>query len=258
MSRQRGEGEAACRCHGTFIEQGVIANPPEGVLRPGGLRLTRRLAGVCAFVRGAKIVDVGCGTGITVEYLRDNYGLCAAGVDIAEIRLQEGRVRTAGLPLMRADGAALPFADKSVDGVLAECSLSIMRDLGKVLAEMYRILAPGGKLAITDMYMRDDSAVRARCARNADCASGVKTYSEWTEILAEQGFCLKVWEDQSVYLKEFVARYIMEHGSTDALWQCLDQRLEDYALSRQVLKSKLGYFLLVAEKSPAKPVCTGN
>lgn len=229
-------------------EQGVIAKPPEGVLRPGGLRLTKRLVEACAFAQGAKVVDVGCGTGITVEYLHNEYGLCAAGIDISEERLQQGRERTAGLRLIRAAGEALPFSDSSVQGVLAECSLSVMQDAVRVLAEMNRILVPGGKLAITDLYARHQAST---VLHGGDCTSGIKTYGKLTKILEKTGFRIIVWEDQSTFLKEFVARFIMEHGSAEALWQCIAVRQKDEQLSPQVIKSGLGYFSLIAEKYPA-------
>jgi hypothetical protein len=69
-------------------------------------------------------------------------------------------------------------------------------------------------------------------------------------MLRERGFSVIFWEDQSAYLKEFVARFIMEHGSAETLWQCLALRQKDKQLSQQTLKRGLGYFLLVAEKQP--------
>lgn len=237
-------------------DQCIYAQPVERVMRPGGLRLTWRLTESCVFARGAKVVDIGCGTGVTVEYLRDVCGLCATGVDISEVRLQQGMARSAGLPLIRADGEALPFASGSLDGVLAECSLSVMRDTGRVLAEMNRILVPGGKLAITDIYMREeDGIIPAGDGRNTGCISGIRTYGELRRILEDKDFSLKVWEDQSACLKEYIACFIMEHGSVEALWRCVDMRQSPNMLSRQAMKRKLGYFLLVAEKNTAETAC---
>lgn len=222
---------------------------PEGVLRPGGLRLTEKLIDACAFLAGGKIVDVGCGTGITVEYLRDKYGFCAAGVDISATRLQQGRARTAGLRLLRAEGEALPFADNSVNGVLAECSLSVMQDTGLVLSEIWRILMPGGKLGVTDLYFRQASgAIMPGGTTDAGHKTGIMNYDALKQLLEEKGFKTVFWEDHSDSLKEFVARFIMEHGSADELWQCLALRQKDKQLSQQTLKCGLGYFLLVAEK----------
>lgn len=218
---------------------------PEGVLRPGGLKLTEQLIGTCAFLTGGKVVDVGCGTGITVEYLRDKYGFWGAGVDISATRIQQGKARTAGLRLIQAAGETLPFAGNSVDGVLAECSLSVMQDTGRVLSEIWRILKPGGKLGVTDLYFRQTSG---GVPPGATTKTGIMNHDELMEILEEKGFKRIVWDDRSACLNEFVARFIMEHGSAEMLWQCLALRQKDRELSQQTLKRGLGYFLLVAEK----------
>ena len=197
---------------------------------PGGLTLTKLVIDYCAFMPDAKVLDVGCGTGTTVEYLCETYGLQATGVDVAEVRLAQGRNRTPGLQLIHASGESLPFADASFDGVVAECSLSVMQDVTKVLAEISRILMPGGKLAITDVYWPA-----------SDCSAGYLNNHQLEKMLAENGFSIVIWEDQSTFLREFVACYIMEHGTMDELWQCI-----------ATPKAKLGYFLLVAEKCQRK------
>jgi len=65
------------------------------------------------------------------------------------------------------------------------------------------------------------------------------------KLLTENGFNIIVWEDQSSFLKEFVARFIMEQGSSvEQLWQCIANRMN----GRHIFQAaKLGYFLLVAE-----------
>ncbi|HWR41713.1 DVU_1556 family methyltransferase [Sporomusa sp.] len=222
-----------------------------GVVRPGGVLLTKRLLDYCAFPPLAKIVDVGCGTGITVEYLRDAHGLNVVGVDLSEERLRQGRERSAGLELIQAAGEDLPFTAASVDGVLAECSLSVMQDTGKALAEFSRVVIPAGKLALTDIYVRNTDGTSPPCnMQGSGCISGYLTYGELTKMLEENGFNIIVWEDQSAFLREFVARFIMEHGSAEKLWQCLSTRSNDRQICEPSPKTtKLGYFLLVAEKT---------
>lgn len=227
-------------------EERLFVKLADGVMRPGGLRLTRRLVDCCAFAQGVKVVDVGCGTGITVEYLGDICRLDAAGADVAEELLAQARERAPHLRLIAAAGEELPFGNASVAGVLAECSLSVMQDAGRVIAECRRILAPGGKLAITDLYIRDADSSRLPGRREkAGCVSGVLTYAELTRLLAENGFTVTIWEDQSAYLKEFVAKFIIEHGSLERLWQCMAARTNNRPIDTL---ARLGYFLLVAEK----------
>jgi SAM-dependent methyltransferase len=209
---------------------------------PGGLVLTQQVIAYCAFAAGAKVVDIGCGAGTTVEYLRTVCGLDAVGVDLSEARLEQGRTRSAGLPLLLAAGEQLPFADAAVDGVIAECSLSVMH-ADKVVAESSRILVDGGRLAITDVYVRnpDDSLSACRLP-------GAGVGRDLTRLLAENEFQIIVWEDRSVLLPEFVASYIMEHGSLEDAWQCFAGNALRQSARQTMNRPRLGYFLLVAKK----------
>jgi len=220
---------------GLLFENSIFAKFPSRVIRPGGLRLTRQLLEYCTFEQGVKVVDIGCGAGITVQYLRDACHLCAIGIDLSEQLLQQARERVPDLPVLWASGENLPFPDNSFEGVIAECSLSVMEDVNKVLAECGRILISGGKLAITDVYIRKEEG--------NDCLpgeTGAMTYAQFKKIVEENGFHIIVWEDQSIFLKEFVACFIMEHGLAEELWQCVLTKADD--------RKRLGYFLSVAEK----------
>lgn len=224
------------QCSSNLYENSAFSKMPEGI-RPGGLMLTQRLVDYCQFQRNEIIVDVGCGIGTTVEYLRDVQGLYAIGIDLSADLVQQGQKRTANLHLIQSSGEALPFAGGSIDGVLAECSLSVMSDAGRVLDEINRILVPGGKLAITDLYLRDMSY-----NVSTGNSSGIMTYNEIVQVLLDHGFEIKVFEDQSKFLREFVAGFIMEHGGAEELWQCVGMEKKDKKIHG------LGYYLLIAEK----------
>jgi SAM-dependent methyltransferase len=210
---------------------------------PGGLVLTQQVIAYCAFAAGAKVVDIGCGAGTTVEYLRTVCGLDAVGVDLSEVRLEQGRSRSAGLPLLQAAGEQLPFADAAADGVIAECSLSVMQDAGKVVAESSRILVDGGRLAITDVYVRNPDDSLSACQ-----LPGAGVGRDLTRLLAKNAFQIIVWEDRSVLLPEFVASYIMEHGSIEDFWQGMAGNDLRQSARQTMDRPRLGYFLLVAEK----------
>ncbi|HTG83025.1 MAG TPA: class I SAM-dependent methyltransferase, partial [Geobacteraceae bacterium] len=133
-------------------ESPLLRKVAGATIRPGGLTLTERGVAFCRFPSGARLLDVGCGAGATVEYLRSRYGFAAAGVDISRLLIAEGLVRDPALPLVEAEAEALPVEDGVLDGVLCECVLSLVGEPLRALREFRRVLRPGGHLILSDMY----------------------------------------------------------------------------------------------------------
>ena len=99
-----------------------------------------------ALAPGARILDLGCGTGANLEVL-SRYG-DAMGADFSQAALAFCRRRA--LPrLVLGDGQRMPVRDGSFDLVASMDSLEHIPDDNAALAEMFRMLKPGGKLLIT-------------------------------------------------------------------------------------------------------------
>ena len=90
--------------------------------RPGGLELTDRAIRYCDFPAQARIVDVGCGRGATVDHLRGRHGFQAWGVDIR----MEALARTPPGFQIQAKADALPLVAGSLDGLFCECVVSLL------------------------------------------------------------------------------------------------------------------------------------
>ncbi len=174
-------------CRSSY-ESGLVEKAGGGVMRPGGLALTARAIDYCAFAPGTDLVDVGCGTGITVEFLRNTYGLNAIGIDPSAAILERGRQRSPDLPLLEGSGEQLPLAAGTMDGVVVECALSVMADKQKALAECNRILVPGGRLIVTDLYARAATGTSAMGLRPTSCLAGIATREDWFSVLDGQRF----------------------------------------------------------------------
>lgn len=102
----------------------------------------------------AAVLDVGCGTGATLQRLADFGAARTVGVDLMEHRIAEGRNRFPTLELQQGNAAALPFADASFDVVFQFTMLSSILDAelrGAVANEMWRVTRPGGVIVSYDL-----------------------------------------------------------------------------------------------------------
>ncbi len=98
---------------------------------------------------GMKILDLAAGTGSSSE------PLAAAGADVipadfSEGMLAAGRKARPHLPFTKADALNLPFADGEFDVATISFGLRNTQETAKALAEMYRVVKPGGSLVVTE------------------------------------------------------------------------------------------------------------
>lgn len=214
-----------------------------GLIRPGGLELTQRALAASGLPPGARLLDIGCGTGAALRYLGE-CGFRTVGIDPSLPLLAEGRAKNPGLSLTGAAGTMLPFCDRCLDAVLAECSLSVMDDAKKALKECFRVLDRGGLLLAHDVYLRNPCAADGlRGLELKSCLTGAVSREEWLERFTSCGFEVLLWEDHSRALKEFAARLIFEHGPLETLWDC------PAPAGSALFSAKPGYFLAMARST---------
>ena len=134
-----------------------ILNATGGASRHEPLR--RR---VCAGLAG-DVVEIGFGSGLNVPFYPAAVTRVAA-VEPSDLswRLAAGRVQGARVPVQRAglDGQSLPFADGSYDAALSTWTLCTIPDVAAALAELRRVLKPGGTLHFLEHGLAPDEDVR--------------------------------------------------------------------------------------------------
>jgi SAM-dependent methyltransferase len=101
-------------------------------------------------VSGRRVLDAGCGAGPLTAALRDR-GALVTGIDASAGMLELARRRPGpDVELRVADLAEpLPFADGAFDDVVASLVLHYLQDWGPTLAELHRVLRPGGRLIVS-------------------------------------------------------------------------------------------------------------
>ncbi len=97
-----------------------------------------------------RVLDVGCGTGVLAREAADRVGPegRVTGFDLNESMLAVARQARPEIDWRQGDAAELPFDDASFDVVASQFMLMFVPDQAAVLKEMWRVLAPGGRLAV--------------------------------------------------------------------------------------------------------------
>lgn len=110
---------------------------------------------------GDRVLDVGCGPGLAVAYAAAADSR-AVGVDASPTmvrhagRRNRAAIRRGGVEIHRADAHRLPFPDASFTKVGSLNSLQFWADPHEGLAELHRVLAPGGRVAVVLMARSDE------------------------------------------------------------------------------------------------------
>jgi arsenite methyltransferase len=158
---------------------------------------------------GETVLDLGSGGGIDVILSARRVGDSglAFGLDMTDEMLalarrnaEEAGVRNA--IFLRGTIESVPLPSASVDVVISNCVINLSTDKAAVLAEISRVLKPGGRVGVADVVAEDrlSPAERAERGSFAGCIAGALSVSEYREGLAAAGL-----EDVSVELTHEVA-----------------------------------------------------
>jgi len=146
---------------------------------------------------GERVLDLGSGGGIDVLLSARRVGPSGYvyGVDMTDDMLALARVNAVkadavNVEFLRGEIEAVPLPDAAVDVVISNCVINLSTDKPAVLAEMFRVLVPGGRIGISDVVAEDRMTETDRAAAGSyvGCIAGALSRSEYLDGLAAVGF----------------------------------------------------------------------
>jgi SAM-dependent methyltransferase len=146
---------------------------------------------------GERVLDLGSGGGIDVLLSARRVGPSgfAYGVDMTDEMLSLARANAAktgaeSVEFRKGEIENLPLPDAAVDVVISNCVINLSTDKPAVLAEMFRVLVPGGRIGITDVVAEDHMSAADRTAAGSyvGCIAGALSRREYLDGLTAAGF----------------------------------------------------------------------
>jgi arsenite methyltransferase len=173
-------------------EKGVV--PKEAVLASLGCGNPTALA---ELREGETVLDLGSGGGIDVLLSARRvgpsgkaYGLDMTDEMLALARANQNRAGVENVEFLKGEIENIPLPDNSVDVVISNCVINLSSDKDRVLHEAFRVLKPGGRLAVSDVVVRGDvpQEVREHMLLWVGCIAGALEESDYFSKLAKAGF----------------------------------------------------------------------
>ncbi len=153
---------------------------------------------------GEVVVDLGCGGGMDVFLAARKVGSLGRviGIDMTTEMLQRAREGQEKLGLTNVEFHQstidrLPLPDNSVDCVISNCVINLVPDKLSVFKEILRVLKPGGRVALSDIALKQElpTEVKQSVEAYVGCISGAILVDEYRSLLEQAGFASVVVTD---------------------------------------------------------------
>lgn len=198
-----------------------------------------------ALKEGETALDLGSGGGIDAfiasKYVGKNgkvYGLDMTDEMLALANKNKAKMGIENVEFIKGYIEEIPMKDNTVDVILSNCVINLCEDKEKALGEAYRVLKPGGRLAIADVVMLKDvpEDIKQSVEMWVGCIAGALQIKEYVEVLKKVGFRDIEIEPVNIYTKEIIESIVNEKKLRD-LYDKIDKDMIDGAFAGAYVKA---------------------
>ena len=207
----KGQGGCGCGCGSGAGETVRNIDYSEEELRtiPAGSNLglgSGNPTALTTLKEGETVLDLGSGAGFDCFVAAKNVGESGRviGIDMTPEMIEKARENAkksgaGNVEFRLSEIENLPVENNSVDVVISNCVINLSVNKAKVFSEVYRVLKPNGRIAISDVALLAElpREVRESVEAYAGCVAGALLIEEYKKIVAEAGF-----KDVKVTVKE--------------------------------------------------------
>jgi arsenite methyltransferase len=184
---------------------------------------------------GEVVLDLGSGGGIDVLLSARRVGPAgkAYGLDMTDEMLElarknQARAGVTNAEFLKGEIESVPLPDGAIDVVISNCVINLSADKSAVLREVFRVLKPGGRFAVSDIVVRGD--IPADIRRNMElwvgCVAGALDESEYQKLLEAAGFEKIGIEPTRIYQAEDARQFLSGKGlDMDSLSSKIDGKI---------------------------------
>jgi len=212
-----------------YQNEDLSALPAEALKASLGCANPHALAGL---KEGETVLDLGSGGGIDVLLASrfvgpagKVYGLDMTDEMLALANSNKERMGATNVEFLKGYIEAIPLPDESVDVVMSNCVINLSGDKRKVMSEMYRVLKPGGRLAIADIVSTREVPAEIRQVTSlwVSCIAGSLSVREYEELLTQAGFKQISVTPENYYTREVLQGLGADDASlTEEQWAMAD------------------------------------
>jgi arsenite methyltransferase len=236
--------DANCGCAGIYPKAEIISLPSEAVAVSAGCGNPTAIANLKP---GMIVVDLGSGGGIDCFLSAKKVGPKGRvyGIDATPEMIHRAR-RTArengydNVEFRLGEIEHMPLDDSVADVVISNCVINLSPDKEQVFKEAFRVLRPGGKLAVSDIVLLKDLPVDVAKDLRAwsECVSGAISEEEYIGAMRKAGFGDIKVEERAIYTHEQLSDYIKDTDASQ-LSKVAGVDLSDLVASYKISAKKL-------------------